>query len=183
MTHLLVNLSFFQTGYLLPPQVSITIQAPERSVTIFKKALLRWVSGSRITQLPQKQVNLLDAVGKEVRLVCLYNDNIEEVSPLFPHHVCHSFIPAHRKKKKLFFSTAACCESEGKATAATSFCLYLHKTERTVGDEEKLLSMTGQFMQNSICLISSQDEFILRVKTTEFHSVSLDVFFSALQSF
>lgn len=104
MTHLLVNLSFFQTGYLLPPQVSITIQAPERSVTIFKKALLRWVSGSRITQLPQKQVNLLDAVGKEVRLVCLYNDNIEEVSPLFPHHVCHSFIPAHRKKKNFFLA-------------------------------------------------------------------------------
>lgn len=37
-THLLVNLSLFQTVYLLPPQISITIQAPERPATVFLKS-------------------------------------------------------------------------------------------------------------------------------------------------
>lgn len=59
-------------------------------------------------------------------------------------------------KKKNTFSTAACCESE----ATTSFCVNLHKAEGTVSDEEKLLSMTDQFMQNGVRLISSQDELI-----------------------
>lgn len=40
----------------------------------------------------------LDTISKEVRFVCLYNDNIKEVSPVFSHHVCHSFIPAGRKR-------------------------------------------------------------------------------------
>lgn len=40
----------------------------------------------------------LDAISEEVWLVCLYNDNIKEVSPVFSHHVCHSFIPVGRKR-------------------------------------------------------------------------------------
>lgn len=43
----------------------------------------------------------LDTISEKVRFVCLYNDNIKKVPPVFSHHVRHSFIPAHRKKKKL----------------------------------------------------------------------------------
>lgn len=41
----------------------------------------------------------LDTIGEEVRFVSMHNDNIEEVPPVFSHHVCHSFIPAYRKGK------------------------------------------------------------------------------------
>lgn len=42
----------------------------------------------------------LDTVREEMRLVCLHNDHIEEVSPVFSNHVCHSFVTAEGRFKK-----------------------------------------------------------------------------------
>lgn len=36
----------------------------------------------------------LDTVCEEMRLVRLYNDHVEKVSPVFSHHVRHSFVTA-----------------------------------------------------------------------------------------
>lgn len=38
------------------------------------------------------QKDLLHTVIKKVWLVSLNNDNIEEVPPIFPHHVLHAFV-------------------------------------------------------------------------------------------
>lgn len=49
----------------------------------------------------------LDTVSEEVRFVCVHNDYVKKVSPVFSHHVCHSFVSAHRKhvKKKKSIAT------------------------------------------------------------------------------
>lgn len=88
----------------------------------------------------------------------MHNDNIKEVSPVSSHHVCHSFIPARRKEKAgCNRADYPCDESEWTRANAG---LHLHKAKRTVGDEEEFLSMTNQSMQNSLCLLPSQNELI-----------------------
>lgn len=46
----------------------------------------------------------------------------------------------------------------------TSHSSNSHKAEGTVGDEEKLLPMTGQFVQNRVRLFGSQDKLVCKVR-------------------
>lgn len=39
----------------------------------------------------------LDTVREEMRLVCLHNDHVKKVSPVFSHHVRHAFVTAQRE--------------------------------------------------------------------------------------
>lgn len=111
---------------------------------------------------------LLDTVSEEVRFVCLHNDDIKEFSPVLSHHVCHSFVPAH--------TTIVLTDCKWSVYwVGVSYCGhgYLHKAERTVGNEEQFLSLANQLMQNSIGLLSSQNKLICKAKRTITHSGTL----------
>lgn len=164
-TDLFVDLSFVQTVYLFPPKVSITIQASERSVRVtILGTILRSLSKTRNWHEYIRCINVLktflihhvfqntyslDTVSEEVRFVCLHNDNIKEVPPVFSHHVHHSFIPVHREKEKNRYQIATeqfIMSQSGVTKTCATESVHLHKAKGTVGDEKELLSIIDQSM-------------------------------------
>ena len=178
-TDLFVDLSFVQTVYLFPPKVSITIQAPERSVRVTALGtILRSLSKTRNWHEYMGCINVLKTfliphvlqniyslytVCEEVRFVCLHNDNIKEVSPVLSHHVRHPFIPVHKEKETNRYQIATeqfIMSQSGVTKTRATESVHLHKAKGTVGDEKELLSIVDQSMQNCMSLFASQNELI-----------------------
>lgn len=101
----------------------------------------------------------LDTIGEEVRFVCLHDDNIEEVSPVFSNHVRHSFIPEKQIATQQLTLSHESEQTHNRQPRATDRW-HLHKAEGAVGDEEEFLSLADQPMQNGIRLFSSENELI-----------------------
>lgn len=116
-----------------------------------------------------------------MRFVCLHDHNIEEVPPVFPHHVRHPFVPAWRKEnnglQQFGFLLHFVMGWSELLQLQTSHSSNSHKAERTVGDEEELLPMTGQAVQNRLRLFGSQDKLVCKVRGNDsvVQNVSLHV--------
>lgn len=103
----------------------------------------------------------LDTVSEEVRFVCMHNDYVKKVSPIFSHHVCHSFVSAHRKRiKKKHCNRTVHPSHESEWSLWVTDSQHLHKAKRAVGDEEEFLALTNQSIQNSLSFFASQDELV-----------------------
>lgn len=106
-----------------------------------------------------------------MRFVCLHNHNVKEIPPVFPHHVRHPLVPAHSRKNytlQQFGLLLHCVRSWRELLQLqTSHDSNSHKAEGTVGDEEKLLSMTAQSVQNRLCLFGSQDKVVCKVQEND----------------
>lgn len=99
-----------------------------------------------------------------MRLVCLYNDHVKKVSPVFSHHVRHSFVTAEgrfKKKQKENIATqqfVSWVRADREIWATDN--QHLHKAKGAVGDEKEFLAMANQAIQNSLSVFAAQNELV-----------------------
>lgn len=103
-----------------------------------------FIRGQRITGPPTvysaRPTHSLDAIGEEVRFVSVNDDDVKEVSPVFSHHVSHSFVTAHRKDWSEHV-VQPCAEL---GLVGGDLLQHLHEAKGTVSDEKEFFSMTNQ---------------------------------------